>query len=84
MTIFASFSTARSPFLSTCLLVIISTEVFKHILNSFGTYMPTADTDTEVNFDSIYQLYDNLKFICELGYIHLWLNKSVWSESRWV
>ena len=28
--------------------------------------MPTADTDTEVNFDSIYQLYDNLKFICEL------------------
>jgi len=46
--------------------------------------MPTADTDTEVNFDSIYQLYDNLKFICELGYIHLWLNKSVWSESRWV
>lgn len=37
--------------------------------------MPTADTDTEVNFDSIYQRYDNLKFICELGYIHLWLRE---------
>lgn len=49
--------------------------------NSFGTYLTTADTGIEVNFDTTYQMYDNLKFVCELGYIHLWLDKSVWGEA---
>lgn len=49
--------------------------------NSFGTYLTTADTGIEINFDSTYQMYDNLKFICELGYIHLWLDKDVWGEA---
>lgn len=46
--------------------------------NSFGTYLTTADTGIEINLDSTYEIYENLKCVLELGYIHLWLDKDVW------
>ena len=48
--------------------------------NTFGTYLTTADTGIELNLDSTYQMYDNLKFVLEVGYIHLWLDKDVWGR----
>ena len=48
--------------------------------NSFGTYLTTADTGIELNLDSTYKMYDNLRFVFELGYIHLWLDKDVWGR----
>ena len=48
--------------------------------NSFGTYLTTADTGMEVNIDSKYKAAENLTFILELGYIHLWLDNDVWGH----
>lgn len=48
--------------------------------NSFGTYLTTADTGIEINFDSSYKVYDNLELVLETGYIHLWLDDSVWGK----
>ena len=48
--------------------------------NSFGTYLTTADTGVELNLDSTYNMYDNLKFVLELAYIHLWIDKDVWGR----
>jgi hypothetical protein len=43
-------------------------------------YLTTLDYGIEVNFDSIYKIYDNLDMLVEFGYIHLWLDqsKNVW------
>jgi hypothetical protein len=45
-----------------------------------GIYLTTQDYALEVNFDTIYKIYDNLDMLVELGYIHLWLDqsKNVW------
>lgn len=43
-----------------------------------GTYLTTSDTGAEINLDSTYKVYENLSFVLELGYIHLWLDKDVW------
>ena len=48
--------------------------------NSFGTYLTTADTGLEVNLDSKFKATENLTFVGELGYIHLWLDKDVWGQ----
>ena len=48
--------------------------------NSFGTYLTTADTGMEVNLDSKYKAAENLTFVLELGYIHLWLDNDVWGH----
>lgn len=48
--------------------------------NSFGAYLTTADTGMEINFDSSYKAAENLTFLLELGYIHLWLDKDVWGR----
>ena len=38
----------------------------------------TSDTGIELNLDSTYKAAENLDFVLELGYIHLWLDKDVW------
>ncbi len=43
-----------------------------------GTYLTTSDTGLELNLDSTYKAAENLNFVLELGYIHLWLDKDVW------
>lgn len=48
--------------------------------NSFGTYLTTADMGMEVNFDTTWKMYDNLSFILETGYIHLWLDEGTWGR----
>lgn len=48
--------------------------------NSFGTYLTTTDTGLEVNFDTTWKPYDNLRLILEIGYIYLWLNDTVWGR----
>ncbi|MEG2171895.1 MAG: outer membrane homotrimeric porin, partial [Desulfovibrionaceae bacterium] len=45
-----------------------------------GVYMTTADTGLELNFDSKYKIYDNFNVVFELGYIHLWMDDSVWGR----
>ena len=46
--------------------------------NIFGTYLTTKDQGVEVNFDTQYKIYENLRVDLELGYIHLWLDKDTW------
>ena len=48
--------------------------------NSFGTYLTTSDTGIEVNLDNKFKATENLTFVGELGYIHLWLDKDVWGK----
>lgn len=48
--------------------------------NSFGTYLTTADTGVEVNFDTSWKPYDNLTILLETGYIHLWLDNDTWGK----
>lgn len=48
--------------------------------NTFGTYLTTADSGLEVNFDTSIKVYDNLRFVLEMAYIHLWLDDSVWGR----
>jgi hypothetical protein len=47
-----------------------------------GVYLTKKDYGIEVNFDSIYKIYENLDLLVELGYIHLWLDQSsgVWGS----
>jgi hypothetical protein len=49
-----------------------------------GLYLTTRDYGLELNFDSTYKIYDNLRMIVELGYIHLWLDqsRSMWGAGR--
>lgn len=49
--------------------------------NSFGTYLTRNDMGIEVNIDSTYKIYDNLRAILELGYIHLWLDEGTWGKT---
>ena len=49
--------------------------------NSFGTYLTRNDSGIEINVDSTYQIYTNLKAVLELGYIHLWLDNDVWGKT---
>ena len=46
--------------------------------NIFGTYLTTKDQGVEINFDTQYKVYENLRVDLELGYIHLWLDKGTW------
>ena len=48
-----------------------------------GLYLTTQDYAIEVNFDTLYKIYDNLDMMVELGYIHLWLDqsRSVWGSA---
>lgn len=48
--------------------------------NSFGTYLTRADSGLEANFDSTYKAAENLSFILETGYIHLWLDEGAWGH----
>ncbi len=48
--------------------------------NTFGTYLTTADTGIEINFDTEWAVYDNLSIFFETAYIHLWLDKDVWGS----
>ena len=48
--------------------------------NSFGTYLTTSDMGMEINLDSKYKAAENLTFVLELGYIHLWLDEDVWGR----
>lgn len=49
--------------------------------NSFGTYLTREDMGIEANLDSTYKIYENLTMLVELGYIHLWLQDSVWGKT---
>lgn len=49
--------------------------------NSFGTYLTQKDMGVEVNLDSTYKIYDNLRVMLELGYIHLWLDEGTWGKT---
>lgn len=48
-------------------------------LTSF-TYMTTGDQAIEVNIDTNYMLYKDLKISLELGYIRMHQDKGLWSE----
>lgn len=48
--------------------------------NSFGTYLTRSDNGLEINFDSTYKAAENLSFILETGYIHLWLDEGTWGH----
>ncbi len=48
--------------------------------NSLGTYLTTADTGIELNFDSFYKVTNHLEMGLELGYIHLMLHEDVWGR----
>ncbi|MFR8276965.1 MAG: hypothetical protein ACLU98_11795 [Desulfovibrio fairfieldensis] len=48
--------------------------------NSFGTYLTRSDSGLEINFDSTYKAAENLSFILETGYIHLWLDEGTWGR----
>ena len=43
-------------------------------------YLTSRDYGLEINFDTVYKIYENLELFVELGYIHLWLDqsRSVW------
>lgn len=41
-------------------------------------YLTTKDRLVEFNFDTAYQIYDNLKFVFEVGLIRLHLDEDVW------
>ena len=44
-----------------------------------GIYLTTDDHAFEINFDSQYNVYENLTVAVELGYIYLDLDSNVWS-----
>ena len=39
-----------------------------------------VDSGLEINFDSTYKAAENLSFILETGYIHLWLDEGTWGR----
>uniref|UniRef100_B8DR19 Porin n=1 Tax=Nitratidesulfovibrio vulgaris (strain DSM 19637 / Miyazaki F) TaxID=883 RepID=B8DR19_NITV9 len=43
-----------------------------------GVFLTDKDSAWEVNFDHTYQIYENLTFILEMGYIRLDLDEDVW------
>jgi hypothetical protein len=59
--------------------------VYRNLIdfNTFGVYLTTADRGVEVNFDTVWSIYDNLRMHLELGYIHLWLDNATWGKGVW-
>ncbi|NJB67301.1 hypothetical protein GGQ74_000941 [Desulfobaculum xiamenense] len=53
-------------------------EAVKGYAGNFGPSITDEDSFVEVNFDSTYQIYENLACIVELGYINLDLDEDVW------
>ncbi|MFI3272383.1 MAG: outer membrane homotrimeric porin [Pseudomonadota bacterium] len=49
-------------------------------VSGFGIYLTEEDNAIEVNFDTTYQIYENLTMVAELGYIDLNLDSSVWGS----
>ncbi len=43
-----------------------------------GVFLTDEDSAWEVNFDHTYQIYENLTFILEMGYIRLDLDEDTW------
>lgn len=50
-------------------------------VSGFGIYLTKEDDAIEVNFDTTYQIYENLTMVAELGYIDLNLDSNVWGNS---
>lgn len=48
-----------------------------------GLYLTTHDAMWEVNFDTTYNIYQNLTLAFELGYINLDYDKAVWGSDRY-
>ena len=46
-----------------------------------ATYLTTKDSAWEVNFDTKYDIYEDLTLFVELGYLHLGLDSDVWSKA---
>lgn len=46
-----------------------------------ATYLTTKDSAWEVNFDTQYNLCDDLTLFVELGFIHLGLDADTWGSS---
>ncbi|WP_035068191.1 outer membrane homotrimeric porin [Nitratidesulfovibrio termitidis] len=46
-----------------------------------GVFLTDEDSAWEVNFDHTYQIYENLTFILEMGYIRLDLDEDVWGAN---
>ncbi|SKA66750.1 outer membrane homotrimeric porin [Desulfobaculum bizertense] len=49
--------------------------------NDFAPVLTDEDSFIEVNFDSTYQIYENLAAIVELGYIHMDRDDDTWKAS---
>ena len=47
---------------------------------SNGIFLTEKDHAIEVNFDSTYQIYDNLKMVVEMGWIRADLDDNVWGD----
>ena len=48
-----------------------------------AVYMTTDDWAVEVNFDHMYQIYENLAVIAELSWIHLDMDNAVWTDDAY-
>ena len=46
----------------------------------YPTYMTTEDKAFEINFDSTYQIYENLTLIVEMGWLRLDRDEDVWGK----
>ncbi|MDR3045632.1 MAG: outer membrane homotrimeric porin [Desulfovibrio sp.] len=46
-----------------------------------GVFLTDEDSAWEVNFDHTYQIYENLTFILEMGYIRLDLDEDTWGAA---
>ncbi|MDR2076639.1 MAG: outer membrane homotrimeric porin [Desulfovibrio sp.] len=45
-----------------------------------AVYLTDKDSAFEINFNSLYKIYENLNLILETGYIHLDLDEDVWDD----
>jgi hypothetical protein len=45
-----------------------------------AVYLTDKDSAFEINFDHVYNLYENLAMVLELSYIHLSLDEDVWDD----
>ena len=45
-----------------------------------SVYMTDKDGAVEVNFETTYQIYENLTAFVDFGYIHLWMDDDVWEN----
>ncbi len=64
-----------------------STDMIKHIGNpkgwreEGGMYLTHNDSLVEINFDSTYQIYENLQAVVELGYIFNGIDTDEWNNN---